>query len=84
MFRTMYEQDPQARYLPAYSYQDRWFIIEIMQQDPGNDNDRANVAESIIYKLRKDKQRELTGQLNLRLMEKYQVQMDEGRDETDP
>jgi len=75
--RTLYEQDPQTRYLPAYSYQDRWFILEIMQRDPGNDNDRANVAESISYTLRKDKQRELTGQLNMRLMEKYQVKMDE-------
>ncbi|PLX96195.1 MAG: hypothetical protein C0620_03000 [Desulfuromonas sp.] len=75
--RKGYEQRGSERYLAPYSYNDRWFIIEIMEQDPGNDNDMANVAEPIIYRLRKQRQAELTGQLNLKLMKKYQVQLNQ-------
>nr|WP_320050970.1 peptidylprolyl isomerase [uncultured Desulfuromonas sp.] len=75
--RALYEQDTQARFLPAYSYEDRWFILEVLQKDPGNDDDLAMVAENILYSLKKKKQQELTGQLNTRLMKKYQVQLDE-------
>ena len=74
--RTLYEATPQDRYLEPYEFKGQWFIIEIVERSPGNDQDLAIVENTIKTALAKKKQHELTSRLTQRLREKYRVSLD--------
>lgn len=75
--RAMYDNaNTKVGYLPAYQFNDSWFIIEIIGEEPGYDSDLGSVAENIEYTIRKQRQRELTGKLNMQLIEKFNVLID--------
>lgn len=75
--RTLYDATPDNRYLEPYEYNNSWFIIEISHKEPGYDSDLAMVSEGIRYTLNKQKQRQLTAELNLALINKLNVQVND-------